>query len=187
MTARTLILAVLASGAILGCTRRSAVPVDMADLRVEEGPAHESWDMDMLVSEDGRPRFRLRSAHMAFYDRKDSTYMVLDGEAGSRVTGLLYDAERDTAAWFEADRMTWFEAARRMEARGAVVVRAANGRVLYSEHLEWLESQRMVTTAGFARITLDDGHLEGYGLTARENLEDVRIARVSGNVTVTDE
>ena len=187
MTLRALLFAMVISGAIVGCTRRSAVPVDLADLRAEDGPAHESWDMDMLVSEDGRPRFRLRSAHMAFYDRKDSTYMVLDGEAGSRVTGLLYDAARDTAAWFEADRMTWFEDARRMEARGAVVVRAANGRVLYSEYLEWLESQRKVTTAGFARITLEDGHLEGYGLTARENLEDVRIARVSGNVTVIDE
>lgn len=175
----------LAALAAFGCSRRSAAPVDLAEVQAAEGPAHESWDMDMLVSEDGRPRFRLRAEHLAYYERKDSTYMVLDG--AGRVSGVLYDGERDTTAWFEADRMTWFEDARRMEARGRVVVRSANGRVLESEHLEWLESARRVLTPGFARVTLVDGHLEGYGLTAREDLEDVRLATVTGSVTVTDE
>ena len=190
MTARPLLVLAVVWIAAAGCTRRSAVETDLADVRAEGGPSHESWDMDMLVSEDGRPRFRLLAHHMAYFERGDSTWMELEGVADSartRVTGLLYGAERDTSAWFEADRMTWFDEARRMEARGAVVVRSSNGRVLEAEHLEWLEPERRIRTPGFARILMTDGRLEGYGLTAMEDLEDVRIANVSGNVTVTDE
>lgn len=179
--AAVLLLAALAA---FGCSRRSAAPVDLAEVQAAEGPAHESWDMDMLVSEDGRPRFRLRAEHLAYYERKDSTYMVLDG--AGRVAGVLYDGERDTTAWFEADRMTWFEDARRMEARGRVVVRSANGRVLESEQLEWLEALHTVQTDGFARITLSDGVLQGYGLSAHEDLTEVRLTDVTGNFRVVD-
>ena len=185
MTGRALL--VLAIVLLSGCTRQ--VPPPSIDLvQTQDGPDQETWNPKYFISEDGRPRVHIRASYMAYFDRADSTYMVLSGlDDGARVIVDIFDARGDSAAVLTADRVTFFDRERRMVARGNVVALAREGRRVESEQLEWSEFERSVSTPGFARIDMPDRQLEGYGLQADEDLTNVQLTNVTGTVLVDDD
>lgn len=174
---------------LAACERR-AVPVSMETARGEDAPIQETWDAHLVLSEAGIPRLDIRSAYQASFERGDSAFVLMTGTeapGADRVTAVVYGESGDTTAVVRADRLYWYEEDERLEARGNVIVDAANGRRLESEHLEWDDAARTVTTPGFARIHSDDGVFEGYGLEADEALEDARLNNVTGMLEVVDE
>jgi LPS export ABC transporter protein LptC len=173
--------------ALAGCQRRVPPPT-VESVQVQDGPDQETWDPKLFLSDEGRPRLHLRAEHMAYYDRGDSTYMVLSGlTAGARVHADIFDADGDSAAVVLADRVVFYDRERRLEARGNVIVTAREGRRVESEQLEWSEFERKVTTDGFARITQPDRRLQGYGLVADEDITNVRISNLTGVVMIEDD
>jgi hypothetical protein len=172
-----------------GCARR-AEPVTVEEVLAGQGPAQETWEPALFISEEGEPRLHVRAPYMATYETPDSTYMLLTGlEDGgpSRVEAVIFDTAGDTSAVVLADRLYYYDQNLTLEARGGVRVRTANGRRLESEHLLWSESDRQVRTPGFARIEMPDRILQGYGLVADEDLGNVRLADVTGTVILSDE
>ena len=178
---------ILAIALLDGCTR-SVPPPTVESVQVVDGPDQETWDPRLTLSEDGRPRLSLRAPYMAYYDRGDSTYMVLSGlDDSSRVYAEIFDADGITAAQVEADRIIFHDRERRMEARGNVIATAKEGRTVESEQLEWSEFQKTVSTNGFARITMPDRKLRGFGLMADEELLDVSLSNVTGVVLIEED
>jgi hypothetical protein len=162
----------------------------MDEVLAETGPDQETWQPSLFITEKGLPRLHVRAAYMATYEDADSTYMLLSGlEDGSdnRVDAVIFDTAGDTSAVVTADRLYYYDQELQLEARGKVRVRTATGRFLESEHLVWSEAERVVRTPGFARIEMPDRILSGYGLRADEDLENVRLADVTGTVILTDE
>ncbi|NNE69149.1 MAG: LPS export ABC transporter periplasmic protein LptC [Rhodothermales bacterium] len=172
---------------IAGCSRQ--VPPPSVDVvQTQDGPDQESWNPTYFISENGLPRVHIRASYMAYFDRADSTYMVLSGlEDGARVLVDIFDAQGDSAAVLQADEVTFFDRERRMVARGNVVAQAREGRRVQSEQLEWSEFEKTVTTDGFARIDMPDRQLEGYGLQADEDLTNVRLTNVTGTVLIDED
>ncbi|MFT4604454.1 MAG: LPS export ABC transporter protein LptC [Rhodothermales bacterium] len=183
MAPRLLLLA----GLVSGCTRY--VPPPSIDVvQTQDGPDQETWNPTYFISEDGKPRVHIRASYMAYYDRADSTYMVLSGlDDGARVIVDIFDARGDSAAVLQADRVIFYDRERRMVARGNVVAVAREGRRVESEQLEWSEFERSVSTPGFARIEMPDRQLEGYGLEADEDLTNLKLTNVTGTVLVDDD
>lgn len=180
-------IVLLALVLLAGCERRVPVPTVDA-VSTEDGPDQESWDPKLFLSEEGRPRVHLRASYMAYYDRGDSTYMVLSGlDDNARVRVDIFDARGDSAAVVTADRVTFFDRERRMVAQGNVIAVAREGRRIQSEQLRWSEFDRTITTPGFARIDMPDRELEGYGLVADENITNVRLSNVTGIVLIDED
>ena len=170
-----------------GCQRRVPAPT-VEGVQVQDGPDQETWDPKLFLSDQGKPRLHLRAEHMAYFDRGDSTYMLLSGlTPGARVHADIFDSQGDSAAVVMADRVVFFDRERRLEARGNVIVTAREGRRVESEQLEWSEFERKVTTEGFARITQPDRRLQGYGLVADEDITNVSISNLTGVVMIEDE
>lgn len=184
---RALLGCLAAAFVFVGCTRQ-VPPPSVNVVQTQDGPDQESWNPTYFISEAGKPRVHIRASYMAYYDRVDSTYMVLSGlNDGARVTVDIFDARGDSAAVLTADEVTFFDRERRMVARGNVIAVAREGRRVESEQLEWSEFEKTVTTAGFARIDMPDRQLEGYGLLADEDLTNVRLTNVTGTVLVDED
>ena len=170
-----------------GCERRVPTPT-VEEIRTVDGPDQETWSPELFLSEEGRPRVHLRGAYMAYYDRPDSSYMVLSGlEPGDRVRVDIFDAVGDSAAVVLADQVTFYDRERRMIARGNVIAEAREQRRIESEQLRWSEFERSITTPGFARIYMPDRELEGYGLVADEDITNVRLSNVTGIVMIEED
>src|SRR5690606_2915730 len=176
-----------------GCGRESAPAPSMDDVRSEAAPREESWDVQYIVTEtpsdgvESRPRLEIIAQYMATYETEDSTYTIMIGDSLGRVTVHLFDEAGDTSATIDADRLLLFDAEDRFEARGNVVARAADDRRLESEHLIWLERERLVRTPGFVRITTPRERVQGYDLVADEDLASYTLRRIKGQVIVEDE
>lgn len=173
-------------GAVAACTRQAPTPVaaDVAEAVVK--PDLETWNVRFALSEGGRPRARFEAPYMARYVTEDSLYAVLESAPDSAegfVTAHLYDAEGAPSATVTARRIVYYERERRFEARGAVRVETGERR-LEGEHLVWYDDAREVRTRGFVRVTTPDEQIQGYDLVADENLENYRLARVTGQVTL---
>ncbi len=188
-SALSLILCCLIVGLLGGCERQAAAPT-MEAVRSEGAPDQESWDVRLAVSEDGLPRAHLEAPYLARYERRDSSFSLLQSPPDSlagRVTAQLFDEAGDSSATVRADRLFYYDRERRFEAQGNVVVVTPEGKRLESEHLAWREDERRVRTPGFVRITTPTERIQGYDLVADENLDNYRIARVTGEVTIEEE
>ncbi len=171
---------------ILGCERLVPVPT-VESVEAQDGPDQETWTPRLFLSEEGRPRLHLQAPYMAYYDRGDSTYMVLSSlNDSSRVHAFIFDSLGDSSATVLADRILFYDRERRMVATGNVIVVAREGRRIESEQLEWSEFQRTIHTPGFARITMPDRNIQGYGLDADEELNNVSLSNVTGVVMIED-
>jgi LPS export ABC transporter protein LptC len=170
----------------------------MADIRTEEAPDEESWDVHFIVTQvpealpdtaESRPRFAVEAGYMARFTRDDSTFTLLrprEGDSGGRVTVHLFDDQGDSSAVLRADRIVYYRDEGRFVARGAVIVQTYQDERLEAETLEWSEQDRTVRTPGFVRIMTPNERIQGYQLEADEDLDTYRLANITGRVEVED-
>lgn len=192
----------LLAALLAGCARDEAPTPTLAEVRAEQGPEQESWGAVFRISDEGVRRVHLSAGYMARYERGDSTYLDLYTEAPTegavpdslanaglgkgRVTAYLFDAAGDSSAVLTADRARYYENDRLFEAEGQVVVTTGTGRRLETERLLWREDEQQVDTDGFVRITTPTEQIQGYDLTADEDLETYTLLRVTGRVVRTE-
>lgn len=176
-----------------GCGREAAPP-SMDDVRAGSEPVSEAWEVRFVISEaagqadDSRPRIIIYADYMAGFETADSTYTEMRSEAdGRQIEAFLHDEAGDTSAVIRSDRLILREEERRFEAFGNVRVRTSDDKTLESEHLVWIEDDRMVRTPGFVRIETPTERIQGYSLVADEDLETYSLARVTGQVTIDDD
>lgn len=185
---RLLVLA-LAGLTLVGCTRRDGdvIPTDVV---LEDVPDQETWDVTLAIAHDGRRRALVRAAHLARFEREDSTFTRFGAATPldtTRVSVDVFDEAGEPSANVEADRLLYFDEDRRFLAEGRVVVQTETGKTLRSEELTWDEAARRLRTEGFVRITTPDEQLQGYRLDAEESLDTYTLARITGQVRVEDE
>lgn len=173
---------------LTGCEMHES-GVTVQTLMDREGPTSESWNAEMNIFEDGRPRIILKASYLAKYDTPDSSYTILTSlvENQDRVRVDIFDAEGDSSAVVHANRITFFDREHRFVAEGNVIVQAADDRWLFAEHLQWSEHTARVTTPGFSTVKTPKQTLSGYMLDADENLLDIGMARVTGTIETEDE
>jgi hypothetical protein len=177
---------------MLGCQ-------DVSDVWVEEPeagsrPVSESWNVSFFVSEsdlgaeDSRRRLHLEAAYMASFEA-DSSYTVLrSDDAQPKVHARIFDKVTGLeSAMISADEIIYNDRDRRFVATGEVFVDAEGDRQLYSERLIWHERSRAVFAPGFVRIVTPRERLEGYNLDADENLDNYRLARVTGQAQIEED
>lgn len=178
-----------------GCERQARTTLSMEDIRAEEGPIQESWNVRFYISQkEGAsqtiPRMGLIADYMARYEQGDSTYLLLSPDSASKldvVTAYLFDEHGDSSAVVTSRQMMYFDVEGRVEARGDVKVSTVDSKYLNSEHLIWYEDKREVRTKGFVQILTPTEQIKGYDLVAAENLDTYRIGRVTGTITLDEQ
>lgn len=177
----------------MGCTEQ-AVPPSMDDVRAGTEPTQEGWDVQFVISEaeaqtaESRPRVEINAGYMATFETPDSTYTEMQSRSDEDpIVAYIYDEAGDTSAVLRSNRLIMHEKERRFEAFGNVVVETGQDKALESEHLVWMEDDRLVRTPGFVAIETPTERIQGYSLVADENLETYTLERVTGQVTVEED
>lgn len=186
-TSRSVLVAVLALGLLVGCARRAdTIPGDVV---LEDLPDQETWDVSLSLSMEGQRRALVRAPYLARYEHEDSTFARFgpaDVRDSARVHVEVFDEAGAPSATVDSDRLTYFDAERRFLAEGDVVVQTETGKTLRAEELTWDEAARRLRTDGFVRITSPDEQIQGYRLDADEDLDTYSLARITGQVRVED-
>lgn len=173
----------------------SEVPDVWVDEEEHSGrPVSESWDVSFYVSEtdlgsvESRPRLHLEADYMASFEADSSFTLLRSDEAERQVRAVIFDkATGEQSAVISANEIIYNDRDRRFTATGDVFVDASGDRQLFSERLIWHERSQNVFAPGFVRIVTPQERLEGYNLDADENLDNYRLARVTGQAQIEEE
>ena len=169
------------------CRPQAQERVTLADVSEELKPRQESWDADLLISNDGVPRTILSAAGWQEFAQGDSIITLLTSDPDdpdNRVTALMFDADGVQSAEVKANEMQFFNDEDRFEATGNVIVVTATERTLETERLLWWESTGKILAPGFVKLTAPRETIQGYELDSDENLENYTLGRVTGQILV---
>ena len=166
-----------------GCTRLSEQS-RMGTEDLASVPDQESWNAELRISSEGRPRLVMAAAYMARYESRDTTYAVLGadplGDESTLVRVELFDEDGEPTALLFTRELTYFDRERRFEGAGdveAVLLRAGGAR-LTAGRLTYNEGDGRFVASGNVLVVSQDGKR----LTAEEVVwdADARQLRVQG-------
>ena len=162
---------------------------DASAVQGTTGPAKESWDVHMYITEADPEedhsvlRLELIADYAVWFEERDSTYQRLSG-VDQPVHVVLYDSTGSVSADITADRVWYYRQTNQLIADGHVVVQSSSDRTLQTEWIQWEEEDRTIRSDRYVLITSPDERLEGLGLTATEDLSQYQIGRFTAEVTV---
>ena len=170
-----------------GCSRIDPEPTSIAASQ-QTPMAHESWDVNLQISEDGVIRLVLDAAHMMRYEDPDSVYTLFEKGDGisDRVAVSFFDSLGEGTGTLSAEYVLFEEVEHTMIATGDVILESAGGRKLESERLLWDEDSGTIEAPDFVSLTTEDQNIRGYELKAREDLRTWTIKRPTGTVRIRD-
>ena len=168
---------------LLSCESRSQqAPVVLEEV---SGPKIESWDVELNVLKQSKPRYHIVAGYQAQFERGDSSYSLLlpsQNREGIPVKITLFDEDGLESGTLSALEILYYEQKGRIEAKSDVILLGKEEKVLTSEYLTWSEDSRKVSTTGFVTIVSPNEKLQGYNLEANEDLSEVEIKNLTGIV-----
>ncbi|NND71678.1 MAG: LPS export ABC transporter periplasmic protein LptC [Rhodothermales bacterium] len=177
------IAAMLGSG--LGCSSQSREPVTFEQVQDAIGPRQESWDAELVVSNDGVRRTILRAHIWQEYGKNDSTYSILSSGSDSiKVEAEIFDETGERTAIVKSIEMYFNPGEGHIIASGDVIVRTDTDRILETEKLLWWEEDGRIEAPGFVKLTAPRETIQGYQLDSDEALENYTLGRVTGQILV---
>jgi LPS export ABC transporter protein LptC len=137
-------------------------------------PAQESWNVTIVVSDNGRTKTVVSARHAAEYRQGEKQEIRLDGG----VNVQLFNRD-GTATLLTAGRGIVHDN-RDIEAFDNVVIRSADGTVIRTEHISRTGSDRMIRSDRYVTITGPTRSIRGYGFESDEAMKRYRIFHASG-------
>ena len=180
------LIGLLLVGMTAACSRspRENLPSDAFE---PDQPDQESWGAVYRLRENGEPRLEINAGYMARHETQDSTYTLMTPASDSVQVELVWfdDAGRRQGTMY-GDKVYYYENDQRLVAEGDVVAITRDSTRLETDRLRWNREAETLHAPGFARIITEDERIQGYDLTADERLESYSLARVTGQVRVTE-
>lgn len=137
-------------------------------------PAQESWNVTLVVSDNGRTKTLVSARHASEYRQGEKQEIRLDGG----VSVQLFNRD-GTATLLTAGRGIVHDN-RDIEAFDNVVIRSADGTVLRTEHISRTSNDRMIRSDKYVTITGPSRSIRGYGFESDEAMKRYRIFHASG-------
>jgi LPS export ABC transporter protein LptC len=138
-------------------------------------PHQESWNSTITISDSGIVKAIIHAGYIRVYEEPRRTHLS-DGvkvdfynEKGAKSSVLtsheasVNDVTNDLEAWNEV-----------------VVVSESDHTVLRTERLFWDNRRELIHTPEFVRIVSPDEKIQGTGFEAKQNLQNYKIFKVSG-------
>jgi len=153
------------------CTKQS-----IQDLPSREGmPDQESWGVNIVLTDQGMIRAKIRSGHLEKYNEKE--FIMLD----SSVTVDFFDSDEKHTSILTSNRAEVEQSSNDMKAIGNVVAVSDSGISLYSNTLVWdSKNEKLRTKDKIMITTLEKDTLYGIGFESDSDLENWKIINPSG-------
>lgn len=162
---------ILAMILLSSCTKES-----VEELPSKEGmPDQESWGVNIILTDQGMIRAKVRSGHLEKYNEKK--FIMLD----SSVTVDFFDSYEQHTSVLTSNKAEVNQSSNDMKAIGNVVAVSDSGISLYSETLIWESNDEKLRTKDSIMITtLEKDTLYGVGFESDSDLKNWKIINPSG-------
>ena len=153
------------------CTKQS-----IQDLPSRDGmPDQESWEVNIILTDQGMIRAKIRSGHLEKYNEKE--FIMLD----SSVTVDFFDSDEKHTSILMSNKAEVDQNSNDMKAIGNVVAVSDSGISLYSNTLVWdSKNEKLRTKDKIMITTLEKDTLYGIGFESDSDLENWKIINPSG-------
>lgn len=153
------------------CTKES-----IEELPSKEGmPDQESWGVNIILTDEGMIRAKVRSGHLEKYNEKE--FIMLD----SSVTVDFFDSYEQHTSVLTSNMAEVDQSSNDMRAIGNVVAVSDSGISLHSETLTWESNDEKLRTKDKIMITTLEGDtLYGIGFESDSDLKNWKIIDPSG-------
>ena len=138
-------------------------------------PDQESWGVNIILTDQGIIRAKVRSGHLEKYNEKE--FIMLD----SSVIVDFYDDKEQHTSVLNSNKAEVDQKSNDMKAIGNVVAISDSGITLFSETLIWdSKEERLHTKDKIMITTLESDTLYGVGFESDSDLKNWKIITPSG-------
>jgi len=140
----------------------------------------ESWDVEMILMNDGRARISIEGSHAVSYQMPERKETHIKGP----VYVQLFDSTGavETEAW--SKRAIYRDAKSEFELYDSVRVHNAANRQLYSDFIVWSERTDRISSPDFVIIVTPSDSISGRGFESGTDLADYVIDEPRGRFLV---
>jgi len=179
-TASALLLAVLFFN--LACT--SNKPEEIKAIEADQNtPSLELVDFETLVSDSGKIKYHIITPLLLNYDKAEEPYK--EYPKGGHI--MTYDSVDVINAQIKCKYAIFKDKDQLWDLRNSVEAVNDEGVVFNTEQLFWDQKIGLIYTEKFIKITTEDEIITGYGFTAKENLKEYRLNKMSGTISLDEE
>lgn len=147
-----------------------------------EMPVEESEKVRLIYSDSGLSKMVIEASKLERFSGENPYTEFNEG-----IHVIFYDKSGNIESELTADYAIDYEKVNVMEAKGNVVVINVNGDQLNTEYLIWHESDKLIKSDEFVKITTNDEIIYGDGLEANEDFTQYRIKNIKGIITIKEE
>jgi len=120
------------------------------------GPVQESWEAEIRITEEGRPKCTILAEHLLRYENPDRS--ELEG-----VRATFYDRKGRASIGLTAERGVVYERGDRVEVEGKVVLTYGDSLKVETERARWDRKEGRIVAEGPVRIETPEGEEVGEG------------------------
>jgi LPS export ABC transporter protein LptC len=150
------------------------------DYTIEDSniPMQESWNSEIIFSEDGSIKAKLFSDHIRIYNEpreKLLTTVIID----------FYNSQGQPRSKLTSEKGRIDDITQNMYAiENVVAINDSSGVRLETDELMWRKEDGKIVTDKFVRITTDDEIIEGYGFESDQSLQNYIIYDITYQTTM---
>ena len=164
---------------ISGCTSDKVKPKIDSSLKVEELPAQESWDSNIIFTDSGRTQAVLWVGHLRMFTQAQETLIDSNLELD------FYNPQQIKTTTLTSRRGRVDDKTKNLYAIENVVAVNDSGITLETEELMWRNSDSKIVSDKFVTITTPTERIQGYGFESDQHLKNYIIFKVT-YVTTSD-
>ena len=171
---RTMIVCTVLSLLWIGCGEKIK-PTVLPEIDSKVLPLQESWNSTITISDSGIVKAIIHAGYIRVYEEPRRTHLS-DG-----VKVDFYNEEGVKTSILNSLEASVNDITNNLEAWGEVVVISeSDNTVLRTERLFWDNRLELIHTPEFVRIVSPNEKIQGTGFEAKQNLQDYKIFKVSG-------
>ncbi|PKL90295.1 MAG: LPS export ABC transporter periplasmic protein LptC [Ignavibacteriae bacterium HGW-Ignavibacteriae-2] len=160
-----------------GCTESKVKPQVDYTLEDENFPVQESWDSEIIFSENGDVKAILYSDHIRIFNEPREKLLT-------KVKIDFYDKNNKPASQLTSKKGRIDDITENMFAIDSVVAFNDSSKVkLETEELMWRKSDKKIVTDKFVKITTEDEIIEGYGFESDQLLRNYIVFDITYQTT----
>jgi LPS export ABC transporter protein LptC len=135
-------------------------------------PSQESWGDTIFFTDNGRLQAKLISTHLTEYSGARIKYL-------DSIKIFFFKNSKTPSSILTADKGTVNDALHKMQADGNVVVTGANGRILKTPELIWLNKKNKIYSDKEVWISDNGEIIEGVGFESDKDLDNYVIRKIT--------
>ncbi len=140
----------------------------------------ESWDVEMVLMQDGSTRMYIEGSYAINYQLKDRKETRISGPVYVQIFDSLGSVE--TEAW--SKRAIYHEEDAEFELFDSVRVQTINDRFLFSDYLKWSQDTDRITSPYFVIIITPTDSISGRGFDGLTDLSSYTITEPRGRLII---